>query len=693
MTTDLILNNGTANQAQKQSTTLQLLEYLCNEKVIRPIDLEFGRFIWQQEYQLTTFLNQADRAAKYATLISHYLGQGHVCIRLTELIKKQQRSEPVFIVEANVSTVILSTIQQLEFDPRTELADLQQCCTFSDSADKPLMIEYQSSEARSYDGSNEIANEIANEEVRFYMNRYWHYEAIIAQYVLSAEPFDINESVLSDVLNALFPKGQDVNESSEPDYQKLAAAVALTSSLSVITGGPGTGKTYTVVRLLAALIMVNDRLSSNTNPKTPVIRLAAPTGKAAARMLESIRNALDSLPLTDEQKAAFPDSASTLHRLLGSLPLDANFKHHKKNPLHLDILIVDEASMIDLPMMAKLLDAMPERGRVVLLGDRDQLASVEAGSVLSDLCQRLGNYSPDRAAQLSRLTGYALNSDPQVQTGSIQDALAWLKISRRFGADSGIGALAYAINSGNSNTVMNILSKQSGSSRFDDIQGVELSELDYHQTLNQVAKAYKPYIQSAQQSEYETALSLFNNSRLLCALREGDYGVKGLNESIKLRLEKLNIIATQQHVNNTHGHSVSDWYVGRPVMVLRNDHVLGLYNGDIGIVMKDSQGRLRVYFESSDGLKSVLPSRMPEHETAYAMTVHKSQGSEFKHTVLVLPDRLNPVLTRELIYTGVTRAKEELTLLYDPKVLYDAVQQRVVRHSGLADKLFQRSLF
>jgi exodeoxyribonuclease V alpha subunit len=401
-------------------------------------------------------------------------------------------------------------------------------------------------------------------------------------------------------------------------------------------------------------------------------------------MLESIRDALGTLPLSPEQKAAFPDSAHTLHRLLGPKPLDANFKHDRNNPLHLDVLIVDEASMIDLPMMAKLLDAMPPNGRLVLLGDRDQLASVEAGAVLNDLCQSLGVYSPERAEQLSHLTGYQVPSDQQLSADGIQDALAWLKISRRFGADSGIGHLAKAINAGDVKAV----EATCASGQFSDVRLVHYSSTRYVALLIEIAKAYEAYIRLAQQQAYQAALTKFSEVRLLCALREGEFGVQGLNQGIADCLSKQGVISRVKETDL--GYIQSEWYVGRPVMVTRNDHALGLYNGDIGVVMEDEHGRLRVYVDTSDGIKAVLPSRMPEHETAYAMTVHKSQGSEFEHTYFILPDRVNPVLTKELVYTAVTRAKKKLTLMCMPEVLANAVQQRVQRFSGLKEKLVKQ---
>ncbi|GLQ31765.1 exodeoxyribonuclease V subunit alpha [Litoribrevibacter albus] len=653
----------------RQSGVLSALSYLTEQALIRPLDLEFARFLWSQEIKHNSNLasaeasQRAELCAKYGALVSVYLGKGHVCVQLESLISGP--THPFLDTEKTSYRQLASLDQDLlsllafNIDELPLLAD---CISVSYEPIKPLMLE------KSQQG----------QVTRMYLNRYWHYEEGIAKFVRKGQSIKVDDVALANILDGLFPSTAD----GSVDYQKLAAAVALTTSMSVITGGPGTGKTYTVVRILAALIQYHHAQVADENAdKLPVIKLAAPTGKAAARMLESIRGAVDTLPLDETQKAAFPDSASTLHRLLGPKPLDANFKHNQKNPLHLDILIVDEASMIDLPMMAKLLDAMPGHGRLVLLGDRDQLASVEAGAVLNDLCQSLGAYSKARAEQLQRLTGFSVDMSVDAKPYGMQDSLAWLRVSRRFGEHSGIGHLAKAINDGLAHKVNSVLHDAS----FSDVESIEYSQAEYSVLLTDIAKAYQSYISFAKQQSYEDALTAFSEVRLLCALREGDFGVNGLNKAIEDRLSNYGVI--DRLVETDAGVMQSDWYIGRPVMVTRNDHALGLYNGDIGVVMTDAEHRLRVYFDSAEGLKAVLPSRMPEHETAYAMTVHKSQGSEFDHTYFVLPDRLNPVLTRELVYTGVTRAKTKLTMMYEPQVLSDAVAQRVQRFSGLQEKL------
>ncbi|MGO1308273.1 MAG: exodeoxyribonuclease V subunit alpha, partial [Kluyvera intermedia] len=447
---------------------------------------------------------------------------------------------------------------------------------------------------------------------------------------------------------------------------KVAAAVALTRRISVISGGPGTGKTTTVAKLLAALVQMSGTQKCR-------IRLAAPTGKAAARLTESLGAALRKLNLSDEQKAMLPSDASTLHRLLGAQPGSQKMRYHADNPLHLDVLVVDEASMIDLPMMARLIDALPPHGRVIFLGDRDQLASVEAGAVLGDICSWVNHgYTAERALELSRLVGADVPAGEGHAASALRDSLCLLRTSYRFGSDSGIGQLAGAVNRGDKKTVSEVFTRG-----FSDIELKALRTTDdYAAMLDDARAGYGHYLQSLRdRADPALVLAAFGEYQILCALREGPWGVSGLNTQFELLLTRHRQIVPQRH---------SRWYEGRPVMITRNDSALGLFNGDIGIALDRGQGT-RVWFPMPDGtIKSVQPSRLPEHDTAWAMTVHKSQGSEFTHAALVLPTQIVPVVSRELVYTAITRAKARLSMYADENLLVQAIATRTERRSGLA---------
>ncbi|MDQ0701816.1 exodeoxyribonuclease V alpha subunit [Pseudomonas sp. W3I7] len=484
------------------------------------------------------------------------------------------------------------------------------------------------------------------------------------------------------------------------DWQKLACALATRGAFSIVTGGPGTGKTTTVVRLLALLQAPAVEASSPLR-----IRLAAPTGKAAARLTESISQQVLSLNVPDSVREKIPTQVTTVHRLLGSRPGTRHFRHHIGNPLPLDVLVVDEASMIDLEMMANLLDALPPHARLVLLGDKDQLASVEAGAVLGDLCRdaEAGWYNPNTRQWLQAVSGEDLSASGLQEDleGShpLAQQVVMLRYSRRFGEGSGIGQLARWVNQQNAEEARKLLAARSHSDLFclslkgehdhalerlvldgqgDDAQG-------YRYYLNLLHSA-RPALDTPREDAAWThwaqqLLQAFDAFQLLCAVRKGPWGVEGLNLRITAALRKVRLIEGDDQ-----------WYEGRPVLMTRNDYGLGLMNGDIGIALKlpESDGGpqvLRVAFPRNDGqggVRFVLPSRLNDVETVYAMTVHKSQGSEFTHTALILPDALNPVLTKELIYTGITRAKRWFSLI-EPRggVFEEAVRRKVKRLSGL----------
>ncbi len=490
---------------------------------------------------------------------------------------------------------------------------------------------------------------------RLYLARYHAYERQLASQLLqrAADRPEVDEAQLSESLTRLFAFNQQ-----QPDWQRLAAAQAVRRRLAVISGGPGTGKTTTVVRLLAALL-------EQPGAARLAIGLAAPTGKAAARMAEAIRNAKAQLPVSEAIKAALPDEARTLHRLLGSRGDSPQVRHHAANPLALDVLVVDEASMVDLALMAKLLDALPPGARLILLGDKDQLCAVEAGAVFAELCEGRG-FDAQSASELQRITGQQVpTSDP---TSRLGDAVVLLTHSHRFAGDSGIGELARRINGGDVAGTLNLL-KEARSDLAWNAQPTP-SEL-----LERLDQGYAPYISAAKSADPAAAFAAFNAFRALCAQREGPWGVAGINEALEARIKRRNQVPARER-----------WYVGRPVMVRQNDYALGLFNGDIGICLHTEYG-LRVFFEGEDGYRAFAPARLPSHDSAFAMTVHKSQGSEFAAVLLVLPEQPSPLLSRSLLYTGITRAKQRVDIWALPTRLGEAVATRAERAAGLSERL------
>lgn len=477
------------------------------------------------------------------------------------------------------------------------------------------------------------------------------------------------------------------------DWQKVACAVALRARLSVITGGPGTGKTYTAARLLALLLALHEEASPLR------VALAAPTGKAAARLKQSIDQALDALQMQVPAGSGLDlnalmarmGPARTLHSLLGARPDTRQFRHHAAHPLDVDVLIVDEASMVNLEMMDALLLALPPTARLVLLGDKDQLASVEAGAVLGELCRdtAAGRYSVVTAQFVQAVTGQRLPPEclmPEQAAPVLAQQTVMLRQSRRF--QGAIGQLALAVNQGDGAAARAVLvspragpgaqpvhALAPGQARVVQILALGSPErpgyadclrLMQHGPAGQGEQAHTHWVRSV--------LEAFDRFRILCAVHHGEWGTQGLNAAVQKTLADAGLL----QVNG-------EWFDGRPVMVLRNDAQLGVFNGDVGLALPDPEGSTRVWFLDGPAVRSVSVMRLPQVETAFAMTVHKSQGSEFEHTALVLPAVGAGILSRELIYTGVTRARTQFTLVEAEAGLLEAAVARPERRaSGLA---------
>lgn len=535
---------------------------------------------------------------------------------------------------------------------------------------------------------------------RLYLRRYWRHERRVAtalrrraDMAASARdldlfaPFDLARA--RQLLDRLFPPRPQA-PGQAPDWQRAACALALRAPVTLVTGGPGTGKTYTAARMLALM------QATRPGPAPLRVALAAPTGKAAARLRQSIEAAWQALPPewiagAAGPAAALPGPALTLHALLGARPGTRRFRHDADHPLDLDLLFVDEASMVHLEMMSALLDALPAHTRLVLLGDQDQLASVEAGSVLADLCQgangATGQGPGPQAAEWVRQVGGQVLPPAAADRPGLAEQVVVLRDSRRFAGS--IGALARAVNAGDAQQALRVLREpgdgQVAMPRCERpeavvplaVLGREGAPGGYRAFAQ--ALALRPADPQAFDDWVREVLCRFDACRVLCAVREGPWGVAGLNAAIERAL-----------VSHGLPEPRGPWYEGRPVMVTRNDPALGVFNGDIGIVLPGpgAQAGLRAWFADGAALRSVAVGRLPEVETAFAMTVHKSQGSEFAHVVLVLPEAESPVLSRELLYTGVTRARQALTLACrDPAVPAEALRRRTRRFSGLSARL------
>jgi exodeoxyribonuclease V alpha subunit len=449
----------------------------------------------------------------------------------------------------------------------------------------------------------------------------------------------------------------------------VAAFAAARRKFCVITGGPGTGKTTTVAKILALL------MEQSGNQKLRAA-LVSPTGKGAARLQEAMKKAKENLACEESVKALVPEDASTIHRLLGPAPGSPYFRFNAQNHLPVDAVVVDEASMVDLALMSKLTQALPPQARFILLGDKDQLSSVEAGAVLGDICDtgQSHPFSKTFCAEIQETTGYEIKGAKAAP--GMSDSIVQLTRSYRFGEASGIASASRSVNEGDADAALKILQ---------DIRRGDLrwSSVPSPKSLPRALKdrGLEEFHYLFQRSDPQKAFEQLDRFRILCALRQGPYGVHAVNLLVEHLLRGQKLIRGDGR-----------WYRGRPVLITQNDYNLHLYNGDIGLAMPDpgANGELRVFFKASDGaLRALHPVRLPEHETVYALTVHKSQGSEFDRLLLILPDQDSPVLTRELIYTGITRARHGVEVWGNENVFRDAVGRRTTRVSGLRDALWE----
>ncbi|GAB2577135.1 exodeoxyribonuclease V subunit alpha [Dyella jejuensis] len=645
---------------------LGMLAEAVSQRLLRTLDLAFARFIAERDPQAEPCL------LLMAALASRQLGDGHPCLdmhALGALAQAQQWPESWLPMLENAPPPASPLLAAADGLP----------------ANAPLVLDRH----------------------RLYLRRYWHDECRVARGIAMRLHHDAAPATdLHEELQRLFPTVLD-----HIDWPRAACALAARGAFSVITGGPGTGKTTTVVRLLGLL----QTLHLRGHPLPLRMRLAAPTGKAAARLNASIARHLALLDVADQVRAAIPLEVETLHRLLGARPDTRRYAHDRRRPLHVDVLVIDEASMIDLEMMAAALDALPPHARLILLGDKDQLSSVEAGAVLGDLGQRAeqGHYSAATAQWLRATSGDDVSALVRDDAQPLDQHIAMLRTSHRFDAASGIGRLAAAVNLGDVAQVSAMLGAHShdivwlgaadtsvadlavsgdaecfaATAAGDAPRGFRfyLEYLNRHRpTLASDAQAYRQWARAV--------LDAFNHFQVLCAVRQGPAGTERLNREIAAKLLESGLIDSDR-----------GWYEGRPVMMTRNDYSLGLMNGDVGIALRmrgtDHALRLYVAFPLTRGatqdsaaghdaqVRCVLPSRLGDVETVYAMTVHKSQGSEFEHTALVLPDDTSAILTRELLYTGITRARRWLSLIGTRASIEQALAQRTRRYSGLAERL------
>ncbi len=573
----------------------------------------------------------------YAYLLSKKLTEGNICI-------------PVDEVKENLGTTPYDSVI-----PTNDLTNYKKLVTLNKASTTPFVLHND----------------------RLYFQRYFKYETSIIEKLkslIAAEANVVSNRITllesqADLIKTL-TTNYDINGltvKEQVDWQLVAVLQALLNNFTIITGGPGTGKTTTLAKLLIVLYALEP------NAK---VALAAPTGKASMRMFESLKNS--KLPFSIETKAKIDNlKPSTIHSLLGYKKESVNFKYNAENPLPYSWVVVDEASMIDVPMFSKLLEALGDKCRIILLGDKDQLASVEAGSLLGDLCQTLPSlnmFSSKSAQWINQfITEPARNIQHEFIGGNTQllsNHIIELKYSHRFNSQGAIGKMSKAVIEGDLDKLKSLIGTPTASNVTFDFEYQE-------EILYKFVEGYEDYINEPDIAE---ALKKLNQLRVLVAVRESNRGMKAINKFIELHLRRKGLLKPD-----------GDFYENRPIMVTRNMYDLELLNGDTGILRKDASGNIKAYFEDvSGGVKSVLPAYLTYSETVFAMTIHKSQGSEFDKVLVVLPEGTsNALLTRELLYTGITRAKDHITIQGKEETIDYAVGASVKRISGITGRIDQ----
>ncbi len=575
----------------------------------------------------------------FAFLVSKKLSEGHICIQVSDAAEELEES-PFY--DANI---ILTTASRLQYEPLV---------TVKGGAKQPFVLHNN----------------------RLYLQRYFNYETEILNRIkgfVTSEKGEVDDRIeavrsvahfIQFLFNATgFTKSSLAGENI--DWQLVAAVSAVLNNFTIITGGPGTGKTTTVAKILAILYTLNPELK---------VALAAPTGKAAVRMAESLK--ASSLNIAGNIIEKFQTiTPGTIHRLLKYVPDSPYFKHNKDNPVNYDVIIIDESSMIDVALFAKLLDAIGPQNKLILLGDKDQLASVEAGSLFGDLCKSQAGLEVFSSERAELLNSFIVDNQRRISSEYISkervhllsDHVIELKRSHRFTRDKGIGKFSKAIIKNDVQGLHEYLENSEDEQvTIDTTYNVDLFE--------QFIEGYSDYIK---EPDIKKALQKLNRLRVLCAVREGEQGLYSLNTAIENYLRKKKLITRN-----------SEYYENRPIIITKNYYALGLFNGDVGIVRSDENGVLKAWFEDSDKeLKSVLPGYVAESETVFAMTIHKSQGSEYDKVLVVLPDNLNiQILTRELLYTAVTRAKLKVIVQASEAVILHTASGMVERASGIMER-------
>jgi exodeoxyribonuclease V alpha subunit len=605
-------------------TTLALLQ---QTGLISPLDRHFAELMARLDGTGDPDLALA------AALGSHFTGAGHICADLSGLAASGEW-------EAAKIPPLDSWLAKLRKSPIVASGSGER---------RPLVLEGN----------------------RLYLFRYWEYETILAARLtaLAAETVPVHEpDLVKEIIGLLFP-GPNTGKT---DWQKVAVSTAGNKRFCVISGGPGTGKTTTAAKILILLQELYRRQGLPCH-----MALAAPTGKAADRLYEQVsaksREILDANPALADAVAKLPEKSHTLHRLLGPRPGSPFFRHDETNPLPYNVVLVDEVSMVDLAMLCKLVRSLGPRSRLILLGDQDQLASVEAGAILGDICG---------GAQ-----------DAATADSPIKNCIIRLQKNYRFTEDSAIARLSRLVNQQQDQEAWEEVHRSGTEVQWKYLpppaewkktlsETLRIGLDDYRKVVTEYLRLPDSAAPADRLDQITKVLMVLNQFRVICAVRNGPAGTTAVNRLVE-----------ESVIPQSWKRPGRQWYTGQPVMIIRNDYNLNLFNGDIGVILpwpaEGGPPSLYAFFPTDAGTpRRLSPVLLPEHETVFALTVHKSQGSEFNRVLFLLPPQENRVLCRELMYTALTRARESMEIWGTEKVFRQAVMRKMERNSGLRERLW-----
>lgn len=594
---------------------LESLKQLHENGIISLVEVEYVRYLTQLNPE------ESEEVLWAAAACLHAQRNGHICLDFeairNEHLFNDKRSDFIF-----TESLTNNWVEKLK---NSELVS-------SGNELKPLVLE----------------------DHRLYLHKFWKYEEELAGWLKNKSQ---NSKKISELVKQSIHSIKPANEDLfEINWQHVAMYLSFLKDLLIISGGPGTGKTYTVLSILASQVLVKDDLR---------IALAAPTGKAARRLSESIEQGKAHLSGEANKKLDRIQDATTVHKLLGSDYTGTRFKYNEQQKLPYDLVVVDEASMLDITMWIRLIRALGKHTKLIVLGDKDQLASVEAGSILGDICRGENSFSAKITESISRASGIQVplaNNKP-----AINDCILFLNKSYRFGDDSGIHKFAEAVNEFDDDRAIDILKNPS----YKDITWKIPDESVVNEVISKYAVShYQDYTQNGKKD----ILTASSKKKILCSVRNGPLGINRINED-----------AERQIRLKSEGIKNREWYAGRIIISTKNNSTLKIRNGEIGVCYGEEASK--IIFEGEE-IREISTTRLSAYEPAYAITIHKSQGSEFDEVAILLSGSVKTIVSKEILYTSVTRARKNTLIIGYEDTIRAAIKHSVIRNSGLQQKIW-----